>query len=619
MAENNGAIKVPIEPELKKEELEKQIDSILGMFKRKWKGFTEGMENTIRTVLKAYPKLISELNSLTTLKDVKSKVKSWSPLATNISATQKKIGYDPSMKVFSSKEAIGSEIERIKGMDTELWDKATIDEALNTLEKKQQAFINAEKQITELVRKRNTEEEKQKAIIRDNTEEIQRLKQEFLELSQQEGTEIRLQKITEQIDKLDQEARNAKAQLDKMADSKKLSSFGKFMNRFKSYLNVRLLRNFFSQIEKYFGESIKNLASFSPEVNETLSSIQSSFKIMSDSLISMLVPILETLAPILQQIASAVANVANGFNQASAKAKGLSTYTKINADYMKDFSEETSSSLLSFDKFETLSGSSDAGSYSTGDVEEILGETSEFGAELYEMLQLILDIIKQIWDIVSPLIGSIISLINPILEIVNVLLSVLSPVLSSIIDLVGGVLESFEGAFEIISGLLYLLTGDFDKAWEKIGSGFKKLLQGFVDQIISLFNLIIDVLNLAFIDANPIFWVLKAFNVNVDKVRIPHIPSVQLFANGGLVDSGSLFIAGESGAEFVTKMPSGQTGVTNIAQFREAQLEALSTWWAYAKYDLPDSATFNLDGAEIARSKSFKAELNRTNAGLNLK
>lgn len=47
------------------------------------------------------------------------------------------------------------------------------------------------------------------------------------------------------------------------------------------------------------------------------------------------------------------------------------------------------------------------------------------------------------------------------------------------------------------------------------------------------------------------------------------------FADGGIPRTGSLFIAGESGAEFVTNMGNNQTGVTNIQQFKIATLEAL--------------------------------------------
>ena len=64
-------------------------------------------------------------------------------------------------------------------------------------------------------------------------------------------------------------------------------------------------------------------------------------------------------------------------------------------------------------------------------------------------------------------------------------------------------------------------------------------------------------------------------------------------------------------------MPSGQTGVTNIAQFKQAMLEALYEWGGSQSYS--GDVVLNLDGAEIARSKRFVGEMNRNNSGLNLR
>ena len=96
--------------------------------------------------------------------------------------------------------------------------------------------------------------------------------------------------------------------------------------------------------------------------------------------------------------------------------------------------------------------------------------------------------------------------------------------------------------------------------------------------------------------------------------------SIMKFADGGIPQQGSLFVAGEAGAEFVTRMPSGQTGVTNISQFKQAMIEAL-----YECSDIFQNGNgggeviLNLDGAEIARSKRFVSEVNRKNAGLSLR
>ena len=51
---------------------------------------------------------------------------------------------------------------------------------------------------------------------------------------------------------------------------------------------------------------------------------------------------------------------------------------------------------------------------------------------------------------------------------------------------------------------------------------------------------------------------------------------VNFFANGGLPDKGTMFVAGEAGAEIVYNTPSGQSGVANIKQIEQAMYNALT-------------------------------------------
>ena len=51
--------------------------------------------------------------------------------------------------------------------------------------------------------------------------------------------------------------------------------------------------------------------------------------------------------------------------------------------------------------------------------------------------------------------------------------------------------------------------------------------------------------------------------------------SVTKFAEGGMPDKGTMFVAGEAGAEIVYNTPSGQSGVANISQIEQAMYGAL--------------------------------------------
>lgn len=51
--------------------------------------------------------------------------------------------------------------------------------------------------------------------------------------------------------------------------------------------------------------------------------------------------------------------------------------------------------------------------------------------------------------------------------------------------------------------------------------------------------------------------------------------SIDAYANGGMPDKGTMFVAGEAGAEMVYNTPSGQSGVANIQQIQQAMYGAL--------------------------------------------
>lgn len=596
--------------------------TILSEYKNYWKKVSSDIRNQVNKPL--LPK-IDQASLAPLRKQVETSFK-----------TRSKLGMSSNLKIFSNLKDVQSEISRIQNLKSsdftlEKYDHAMIQEELDLLKRRENSFISAESKINKSLEKNFTEREKAKAQLQEEIKKLDELKAKYVSLKTEidrkteDGEDVSSKEkgqLTRQLSKInaqDIEVRKAQANLDKLTNTKKLTKFGKFWNRFNSYLNVRLLRNFFSTIERGFSESLKSISQVDDGINQSMSQITSSFSIISSSIVSMIGPVLETLVPIIQQISTSIANVANGFNQASAKAKGLSTYTKINTEYMKDFASEANSATLSFDKFESLSGGDSlAGMYEKGDVsEDLTGDASEFGVEMYDALTSILEIVKQIWDIVSPLIESVIGLINPILNIVNLLLTLLKPALSSIFDVIGGVIDSFSGAFDIISGILYILTGDFDKAWDHIGLGFKKMAQGMINQFIGLINLIIDAINLLVIKLSPVTWLLNLVGVDTSKMQIPHIPLVTLYKNGGIAERGDLFVANEAGPELVYSGPNNSSSIMNIAQFKQAMVEAI-----YECSDVFQNAdgdvVLRLDGAEIARSKRFKSELNRTNAGLNL-
>ena len=62
----------------------------------------------------------------------------------------------------------------------------------------------------------------------------------------------------------------------------------------------------------------------------------------------------------------------------------------------------------------------------------------------------------------------------------------------------------------------------------------------------------------------------------------------QEYANGGMPDTGTLFVAGEAGAEIVSTSTSGKTGVANVDQIAQATYKGQIMAWQQIRRDLKD-------------------------------
>ena len=137
--------------------------------------------------------------------------------------------------------------------------------------------------------------------------------------------------------------------------------------------------------------------------------------------------------------------------------------------------------------------------------------------------------------------------------------------------------------------------------WKIVTSEDMPLMHYIDIIIIELVNQLIQLINDIFVNAlNKYFGFL---GVNVPDIPLFEVPEKpQLFADGGLPDKGTMFVAGEAGAEILYNMPSGQSGVANIQQIAQATyngtIKALNDWWggSGARGDIPQLEAANPTG-----------------------
>lgn len=397
-----------------------------------------------------------------------------------------------------------------------------------------------------------------------------------------------------------------------LKESSRISPFQKLINTFKRVGFYRLARRTFSFIEKGFGEGLKGLAKNSSDVNRILSSLATNAQNISNSFIISLYPAIKLIEPVLRSISQIIGKLGEGISYLGYQLGITSSWFKINSNYLKEFNEQANK--LSFDKFESLDIQEE------DMFEEMFGNASNALKSISDTLRLIAETLLVIsgYEFIKWIYNNGISKLNKDLDSAfNTLDSGAQKSKNSfqkLYDSVNSVYLAIAGISMVIDGIVDIIN------WDETTSGLQKTL----DILKIIFGAVAGIAGIvASFLPDGYAKVAKAIAfgstlAGIVTIGVEKITTVAGYANGGIVDSGSLFIAGEAGAELVTTMPSGQTGVTNIAQFKQAMLEALYTWSANSESSNQD-IVLNIDGAEIARSKRFNNEMNIRNVGLNLR
>lgn len=214
---------------------------------------------------------------------------------------------------------------------------------------------------------------------------------------------------------------------------------------------------------------------------------------------------------------------------------------------------------------------------------------SELGPPILDMIKSIGDALAPIIDLVAEIIEMLVPLITGVISLLTGIISAfvqsLSGVFQGIADFIGGIAQIVRGVVEIISGIL---TGDFKKIGHgllNIFAGVLNAISGLVETIVNaiitvvntaisfLWRLLADFVNgiisgingvLSWLGVGTISWSMSVAGPQIPKLSIPKV-TVPAFEDGGIVPNGQLFIANESGPEYVGAM-GNHTAVANNEQ-----------------------------------------------------
>lgn len=407
-------------------------------------------------------------------------------------------------------------------------------------------------------------------------EDVKDLENEFMTLKMSNAPEKQLKDISNRL-------KDAQKQVNKLDKASRLGGLEKLWNTFKRIGFYRIFRGIFAGIAQGYKEGMDYLIAFDKEANNTMSSLSSSYDKIKASVAVSLLPIMEAFAPMLEIIANTFSNFANNISIASAQMKGLSKYTKVNEEYMKDLATEAQGFLASFDKFESLNGKTSP--FTTGDMADLTDEEIEKAKKFQETIESIKQFLTDVFNIGKSVIENI--------------------------DW-GSLAESLSEVLPVLADIFTKLVNTFSKivTWLSDMGLLTPVLWGVAAALIAI-KLIGAPLKAGLIIGAVTAGVALIASLSNNSGHITSTAS-------GVIGNNSSYIADTPTYKPSTSEVQSFNGNDNSNGIKNAMVEAI-----YETQDVfhQDSGevVLNVDGAEIARSKRFKTELNRTNSELNLR
>lgn len=213
-------------------------------------------------------------------------------------------------------------------------------------------------------------------------------------------------------------------------------------------------------------------------------------------------------------------------------------------------------------------------------------------------LEVALDILG---DILPPLIDIVTNVIK-LLTTTGLLEPILIVLAGSLLGPIGAVVAFISVLPNAIKSLIEnwdVFVSHIKDTGKSILNFFGDLIEGVVNGFVNLVNLVVGLINDFISGVNDVVAYLGWKPINPITL---HLEEVDWFADGGMPDKGSMFVAGEAGAEIVYNNSNGQSGVANIQQIAQATyqgtMSALRDWWGGmgAKGDIPHLEEANATG-----------------------
>ena len=372
-------------------------------------------------------------------------------------------------------------------------------------------------------------------------------------------------------DREDKEEKKSKA-------SGYVGKLGKAIVRVAIY---RAIRAAIKGIVQTIRNGLQAFAEFNPKFEQTMTALTSAGRNFKMSFTAAFAPILESIAPALIQIVNSFTQLNNKLAETIAYLKGAGEYTKVNTEYQEQYNKAVN--LLPFDKFNVLQQSSYGGFEKVAvDTEKMaknapkLEKIKAVITSFKETLKDVVATLGKVWEFIKSIFGEYGDVILTFMKSNIDFSKLLWQTLGSLLNVVKVILNLdfsksiIYTSLTLLSGVLTTIVGIAKTFLDILNSILNRDFSGFGERVKSYFNF--------------------GFTKNLwDRGRrggfikdfLKWKFHIGTYATGGLPDTGSLFLAGERGAELVTNVGSGQSAVMNMQQLQQAiyggMVSALST------------------------------------------
>ena len=369
---------------------------------------------------------------------------------------------------------------------------------------------------------------------------------------------------------------------DKEEKKSKASGFaGKLGKAIVRVAIYRAIRAAIKGIVQTISNGLQAFAEFSPKFEQTMTALTSAGRNFKMSFTAAFAPILESIAPALIQIVNSFTQLNNKLAETIAYLKGAGEYTKVNTEYQEQYNKAVN--LLPFDKFNVLQQSSYGGFEKAAvDTEKMaknapkLEKIKAVITSFKEALKAVVAALGKAWEYIKSIFGEYGDVILTVMKASIDFSKLLWQTLGSLLNVVKVILNLdfsksiIYTSLTLLSGVLTTIVGIAKTFLDIINSILNRDFSGFGERVKSYFNF----------GFTKNLW-NRGRRGGFIKDFLKWKFHIGTYATGGLPDTGSLFLAGERGAELVTNVGSGQSAVMNMQQLQQAiyggMVSALST------------------------------------------